>query len=721
MNDTAQNSSFGLSLNHIIWTIGRRKGAIAVSTLLGLVAAQLFLTFVPPKYVASSQLLFNAAAEQFVSSDQELRTSYGAHQIFESATAMIESPGILKPVALKIMSQTPEQLSSMPAMQKILALPDLSEGERLSALIEGIQKSLTIKIQAADQVIVLEYKSKSPAEAASIANLVAATFIEERAASRKASLVQATEWLDERSAEAKSRLMEIDKKIQDFKAKHRIEDLTGSSALEAELAHARDQLATLQTRLAEAETVYETLHTYADGGEEDYERLAESIGGAGLDRLRSSLADAQGALASAKSRLGTFHPAVKAEEGHVAAIRAEIAAEARRKQLTSKIDMDQLVARQQTLREEVKSLESKVRDLRASEVQLLEFQREREATKTLYDTMLAKGMQANLQQTLNFAQFKILLDATIPKRPKLPPALVWSAGAIAGLAFGFIVSLLWELFHGRLVILDQARKQLPVAVITQVPEITKADFNGASAMGVLNYRNFAKEFPNSLFTNKLLAAQLAVNAISADGLCKVAMITSPMQGDGKTHISSNLASLSVLLGKRTLFIDLDARKNNDDGDVSEGSACSELTAFVKENKLDEVFSATRRIGGYDILRVISSNGTACFNIFQTKTLDIIAFARANYDYVWIDTPPVGIFNDPLIIARQVDGVLVVGGWSKTTIRQLKDAIELIQENGGCVLGVIINGVRVDALISESMASYANYYGDSKHSSRSRRI
>ena len=72
-----------------------------------------------------------------------------------------------------------------------------------------------------------------------------------------------------------------------------------------------------------------------------------------------------------------------------------------------------------------------------------------------------------------------------------------------------------------------------------------------------------------------------------------------------------------------------------------------------------------------------------------------------------------IFNDPLIISRQVDGVLVVAEWSITTIRQLKDTIDLIQESGGYVLGVIINKVQVDALISESMMSYSDYYSGKK--------
>jgi succinoglycan biosynthesis transport protein ExoP len=670
---------------------------------------------VPPKYAASTQLLFDAVAEQLVSPEQELKTNWWSNQVFQSAAGMIESPGILKPVALKIKSQSARYLSPETSLQKILTNPDLSDEERTAGLIERLQKSLTVKTPSADQVIVLEYKSSSPSEAASVANLIAATFIEQREASRKASLAQATEWLDERSLEAKDRLIAVDKKIQEFKVKHRIESETGSSALETELTHERDQLSAVRTRLAEAQTVYSTLHTYASGDAKDYERLAESIGGATLERLRSTLADAQAGLASAKARLGAFHPDVKAKESHVAAISAEITAEARRKLLTSKIEMEQLTSREQTLREEIKDLESKVSDLRASEVQLLELQREREATKTVYDAMLAKLMQTGLQQTLNFARFRILLDATVPKNSKLPPAFIWFGGVISGLVFGLFGAIAWELLQGRLVMFNDVRKQLPAMLITQVPVINKRDFNGACVTGQSSYQSFAKEFPSSLFANKLLAAQMAVNAMDVDEKCKAIMITSPMQGNGKSHISSNLAGLSVLLGAKTLLVDLDARKDTKNDEVAGEPKCSELRAFLHENDLEELFTATHRteIGDYDVLRVRASNEAACLRFYQTKITELLNFVRRNYDYVWIDTPPVLIFNDPLIIARQVDGILVVAEWSVTTMRQLKDTINLIQESGGYALGVIINKVRVDSLISESMMSYADYYSGKK--------
>ena len=513
--------------------------------------------------------------------------------------------------------------------------------------------------------------------------------------------------------------MAIDKKIQEFRATHRIDDETGSSALESELLHARDQLSTEQSRLLDAQTAFETINAYASGGANDYEKLPESVRGASLDRLRASLSDAQGALAAARARLGAFHPDVKAQEGHLTALKDEIAAEARRKLQASKMESERLTARVQTLREEMKTIEGKVHVLKASETQLTELQREREATKTLYDSMLAKVMQANLQQTLNFAQFRIYVEATVPKHPKRPVALFWGGGIIGGLAMGLFFSLLWDLLPGRIVMLDDLKKQLPERPITQVPLIGLSDFEGLSIKGKSAYLSFAKRYPWSLFTNNLLAVHRLAGTNEVNEPSKVIMITSPTQGCGKTHISSNLACLSAFLGAKSLLIDLDTRKNSEIDELIDGPPSADWDDFLKENSIDGVFAAAHRTeaGDYDILQVKAPYEGAHFRFFQTRSAELIEFARKNYNYIWIDTPPVGIFNDPLLIARQVDGVVVVAEWSKTTIKQLKDTINLIVESGGLVISLIINKVQIDNFVSEAMTSYGKYYKDRKDAHR----
>ncbi|MEJ2228878.1 MAG: AAA family ATPase [Alphaproteobacteria bacterium] len=718
MHAIQQISLFGLSLNHILWATWQRKGIILISTLLGLFAAFILTVIIPPKYSASSQILFDVTAERLVSTNQESRTNFWANQVFHSATAKIASPGILKPVALKIMSQPASDKSAASPIQNILKLPDLSSDERLAALIKTLQRHLNLQAQAANQIIVVEYRSPNPAEAVHIANLIASTFIEELAVSRKEALSQATSWLDERSLEAKQKLIEVDKKIEEFKARRGLGDMGGSSALETELNRKREQLSTLQIQLTEARALYETLNKHASKDAKVYERYAESIGSPALDNLRTSLVEALGVLASNKARYGTSHPTVKAQKVHVAQIRAEIVAEVRRKQLSSKLAMEQLAAREQALQGEIRKMETKVRDMRTTETQILELQQERSATKTLFDSMLERVTQTNLQRALNFAQFKVLLNATLPTRPRLPPKLIWVAGGIFGLGFGLLASLVLELLQDRIVTLDQAKNKLNSKIITQVPLLTEKNIEDLPAEHNNNLRNFAKESPKSLFANKLLTMRLVIDALDTDGKSKVVMITSPRQGSGKTLITSNLAGLSVFFEKKTLLIDLDLRKNDENDEEIDEPSCSKLGAYLKETKLDQVFSEAHRtrIGNYDVLRVRPSNESVSLRFLQNhqnQMTELFKFVRENYDHVWIDTPPVEIFTDPLMIAQQVDGVIVIAEWSKTTTRQLNAAIDLIQDCGGDVLGVVLNKVQVDSLISEAMLSYRSYYNEKK--------
>jgi Mrp family chromosome partitioning ATPase len=68
-----------------------------------------------------------------------------------------------------------------------------------------------------------------------------------------------------------------------------------------------------------------------------------------------------------------------------------------------------------------------------------------------------------------------------------------------------------------------------------------------------------------------------------------------------------------------------------------------------------------------------------------------------------------MFADALMLAKQADGVIIVAEWSKTTKKELISATDLIRRSGGKVMGVLINKVKVDILISRSMVCYKKYY------------
>jgi uncharacterized protein involved in exopolysaccharide biosynthesis/Mrp family chromosome partitioning ATPase len=727
-----------IRLGHIFWTLKQKAGIIAGCFAFGLLLSGLFIGFVPPKYKAAAQFLFDPTAEQAVNPEQGLTASILTLKALERVIALIQSPGTLKQVAADLIEHSAPSIPGLrTSIQEILQDPALQNGMRLRRLMAQLQKDLTIKTEAADQIIIVEFQSKSPQEAAYIANLVVKDFISERTSTRKAAVSQAAQWLDERFVEAKEKLLATDKEIQDYKAAHRIDDDAGSSAYDTQLLRLREQLATTQSKLTDTESLFKTLQVYDQGDHSDYSKLADSLNDSNLQKLRASLAEAEGAAAAARERFGPYHPEVRGKRIVTQVLREEIEAEARRKLSTAKSDLQILRNQQQQLNGSIKATEEKLHELRTAEVKLRELQREREAIKTLYDSMLARLNKTAPQQSFGFSDFKPLIDAAVPEQKKINPVIIWLAGGAGGLGLGIALALLLGFLSDRLVHVEGMENQLPIKLISRIPALSAGDFPGygerseaalngqpgqwlrrmaggggrsGGSVDASRYLQFAREFPNSLFTNCLLRAVLAARELESDGGGRIIMVTSPTPGNGKTLIASNLASLSVLLGERTLLIDLDARKGVFEEEVAVGGAqLPELSAFLLEAGLDRALAAKRETEGLDVVRPRAAGEAVWLQFIQPQLGRLLEFVRQHYSYVWMDTPPAQMFSDALFLASQADATIIVAEWSKTSRRQMNETCELLLRSGGKVLGTVINKVEVNSLISDSMAAYKAYY------------
>jgi polysaccharide biosynthesis transport protein len=712
-----------IRLNRILWTLKRRAGVILGCVLSFFLLSYVFTSVMPPKFKAAAQIIFDPNAEEFVKPDPTTMPSIINLKELERAVALIQSPGTLKEAAATLITAKMNFQPRTP-LQRIIEDRTISDGLRLRRLIQQLEKDISIKTDATEQIIDVEYQSKSAEEAAFVANLITKTFIDGRTARRKAAIARATAWLDERTAETKDKLLKVDRKIQDYREEHKLDNDGGKSVYEVQLGQLREQLAKVESKISEAESSLKPLQSIS-GENVSYTRLAQSVDGVTMEKLRGSLSDAEGELASAKAKYGISHPEVLRKQAQVQAIYRGIEAEAQRKLVTAKNELDALHSQQQELTRNIATAEAKIQDLQSSEVEFRELKRERDATKTLYDTMLTKLAQTAPQQKLASSEFQVILDAAVPEHPKTPPALIWIIGTLMGLIGGAYLSLLLEHFNDRLVHLED-ESRLPFKVLARVPAISDADVpsnireatNGARSRG---YRQLAKESPNSLFTNCLLGAQLAVTELSHTKSSQVIMVTSPLQGNGKSLISSNLASLSSILGKRTLLIDLDARKGLEAHAIDKDMENSDLNSFLREAKLSEVLTAACEANEFDVIRQRPSEGAVWLRFFQPQMSALLHYARENYDHVWIDSPPSQLFPDALILAKQVDGFIVIAEWSRTTKRQLKAAQDRISQHGGNILGVIVNKVKVDSLISEAMASYRKYQADADKRSLARAL
>ena len=194
---------------------------------------------------------------------------------------------------------------------------------------------------------------------------------------------------------------------------------------------------------------------------------------------------------------------------------------------------------------------------------------------------------------------------------------------------------------------------------------------------------------------------------------KVISISSVEAGEGKSTTSVNLAISFASVGLRTLFIDADTRNSVLSGTFKSNAPYKGLSNFLSGNAdLNETICQTN-ISGLDVIASgpVPPNPTSLLQNDNFRHL--MDVARSRYDYVIIDTPPIGLVIDAAIIAHQADASILVTAAGKIKRRFVAKAVEQLEQSSPQFLGVVLNKVDMTVDKYGSYGSYASYgsYGE----------
>ena len=186
---------------------------------------------------------------------------------------------------------------------------------------------------------------------------------------------------------------------------------------------------------------------------------------------------------------------------------------------------------------------------------------------------------------------------------------------------------------------------------------------------------------------------------------KVIMVTSATPNEGKSSVSFNLAVSLAESGKKVIFIDADLRKSILVGRYKINKSVKGLTHFLSGIcKFDEVMYATNV---ENLLTVFS--GPVPPNpseLLGNKTFKLlIKSLRETYDYVIIDTPPLGNVIDSAIVAQECDGAIFVIAANTISYKFIQNTMVQLKKTDCKILGAVLN--KVD--MSEN-GYYSKYYG-----------
>lgn len=197
-----------------------------------------------------------------------------------------------------------------------------------------------------------------------------------------------------------------------------------------------------------------------------------------------------------------------------------------------------------------------------------------------------------------------------------------------------------------------------------------------------------------------------ISFLDVDHPTKLLVVTSPVQGDGKTSIAVNLALSMASANVRTLLVDGDLRRPRVASLLGLVPDVGVTTVLLGRVKLDEAIQQ-HTPGGLDVL----TSGTAPPNaaeLLQSEAMEkLLDEFRGRYDMVIIDSPPLLPVTDAAVLATRADGALVVLRHGRTTKDQWRTARSRLQQVDANTLGVVMNLVPT----SDSALGYA--YGEYK--------
>lgn len=210
--------------------------------------------------------------------------------------------------------------------------------------------------------------------------------------------------------------------------------------------------------------------------------------------------------------------------------------------------------------------------------------------------------------------------------------------------------------------------------------------------------------PKSPISESYRGIRTSIEFSNLDKEMKVINVTSSMQGEGKSTVIANLAVSFANLEKKVLLLEGDLR-NPSVHRMFNISNINGLTDILLNNKNFAECVHCTEVKNLHILTCGAVPPNPSEILSSKKMKDFINELREYYDYIFIDTPPIGIVTDAGIISTYSDGCVFVVGSKQCDIEMAKIAKKRLEDVGANIIGAVLNKFEAEG----NGYNYYNYY------------
>ncbi|MBN1182832.1 MAG: polysaccharide biosynthesis tyrosine autokinase [Bacteroidales bacterium] len=464
-------------------------------------------------------------------------------------------------------------------------------------------------------------------------------------------------------------------RLQQFRSSHRVMDL---SAQGQSIIGQITLLENERARLNLEANYYDYLADYLAKdatGEIPIVPITMGITDPGLTRLVEELAELQGQLSTTGA--GEMNPLQRN-----LALRVRSAKDALRETLNGLRRANGLARAEN--QEQINKSNAQASALPVTERQLLGIERKFRLNDELYTFLLETRAQQEMQKASNRADSEIIDPAdarfstiVAPDRMKLSIIALF-----AGFALPLAIIFLQFLFNTKL-------KEEDIKTMTEVPIVGYIPHNTDKSNTVV-FDN-----PNSIISESFRLMRSRMQFFTKDNISTVILVTSTAPSEGKTFTAINIASAYSLLGKKTVLIGFDLRNPKIFQDFNLSNETGVSTWLIGKDKLQDIIQGT----SYDNFWVISSGPIPPNPSELTaleKTEELLKLLKEKYDYIIIDSSPIGIVSDTYYLAALADACLLVVRPGQTLKDMFESTLKEIKTNSTKGTSLVINDVSSDS-------------------------
>jgi succinoglycan biosynthesis transport protein ExoP len=713
----------------------RHRNAIAI-IIGGTLLLSVLYTLVAHKVYKSEVILEVTGINQdFMDSkqvDPNSNTITG-DQYIETQTKLLKSPPVVQRTAQILGPKVPAAISANQGIVGTVrswvgspAAATTAEGE---AVIFDMLGDAKIKVDGTSDLISLTLLGPDPKLTADTANTLTQQFIEQAQDARGYSAGNTNKFLESQLADARKKLQDSENDLQEYARKTGI-----VIPNESQESVAADKLRQIQNDLAKAESdEAETKSQVETSKNAPAESMPQVLDDPTLRDNRARLADLRRQRADLSVTLTPANYKIQQLDAAIADLEAQSAHQ--RANIISRLHtQDSQTARRKALLTAAYNQQlGVVSDQSSKEVRYNILKKEVDANRDIYQSMLQRVKQASIVAALKSSDVRVVSPATpseSPYRPSLPLNL--SLGLLFGIAFTGCYILLRERNDASLRTPGQSVKHLNVPELAVIPSarignseripLTLRNLNGAgssaleSKNGLLstNSATVDKEMvqwcqDETMMADAYRSAITSILLSRVNGVSpRVILVTSPRPKAGKTTTVANLGISLAEIGRRVLLIDGDLRRPRlgklfglqfatglSDALLDEGRGTTTLDSVIRPSTVPGLYVLPGGSEPANISRLLHS----------THLDSLIEMARAEYDFVLIDSPPMMGMADARLLSRNADGVILISRAGETSPEQLGEARERLADDGTPVIGTILNGC--DLRIEDP--SYVNHY------------